>query len=348
MSSRRDMLKASAVGLTVGLAGCSAGDGDAAHNIAMIYAQGGTGDESYSDAANRGLDEAAETFDISFDDSGPQNSADVDDFQNQYARSDDPDYDLIICLGFEHVSPLEENADEYPDQNWALLDTTIDRPNVECWVHAANEGAYVAGEAAATLSSQQFSAGGGSTDPSETTLGFVGGDVEVPGVAEFEAGFRAGAQSVDEGFEVLTSYVGDFDSPDDVEEAALSIIDSGADVLLHGAGTGGVGLFRACQDRGCFAFGVDSRQSETAAEFSDIILGSIIKGVDASVVDAIERVVESEFEGGVTFELGAGEGGFDVPWGVDIGDRIPRAVRLQADATEQAIADGQIDVPERP
>lgn len=351
MTSRRDVLKAGAVGITVGLAGCSTsggGDDEAAYNIAMIYAQGGTGDESFSDAANAGLNEAAEMFDISFDDSGPQNSADFDDFQNQYARSDDPDYDLIICLGFEHVSPLQENADEYPDQNWALLDdNSIDKPNVETWVYAANEGAYIAGEAAATLSSQEFSAGAGSTDPSNTTLGFVGG-VEVPAVTEFEAGFRAGAKSVDEDFELLTSYVGGFDNPGDVEEAARSMIDSGADVLLHGAGAGGSGLFQACQDQGRFAFGADSRQSETASEFSDVILGSIIKGVDQSVINAIERVVEGEFEGGVSHELSAGQGGFEVPWGVGIGDQIPQDVKDQAEATKQAIANGEIDVPDTP
>jgi basic membrane protein A len=211
-------------------------------------------------------------FDIAFDDAGPQNNADFDEFQNQFARSEDPEYDLIICLGFEHVAPLEENTEAYSDQNWALLDAVLDKPNVESWVYAANEGAYIAGETAATLSSREFSAGGGETDPSETTLGFVGG-VEVPAVQEFEAGFEAGMKSVNDDFELLTSYVGGFDNPGDVEEATRSMIDNGADVLLHGAGAGGSGLFQACQDRGCFAFGADSRQSETASEFADVILG---------------------------------------------------------------------------
>ena len=147
---------------------------------------------------------------------------------------------------------------------------------------------------------------------------------------------------------MLSSYVGSFDAPGDVEEAARSMIDSGADVLLHGAGAGGSGLFQACQDRGRFAFGADSRQSETASVFSDVILGSIIKGVDTSVVRSVERVVNGEFEGGQTFELGAGEGGFELLWGVDIGSDIPQEIRDEAEATKQAIADGEIDVPATP
>lgn len=356
MPTRRDVLKASGVGVTISVAGCSTqsrDSDDAEYNIAMVYALGGTGDESFSDAANAGLNEATEMYDIAFEDAGPQNNGEFDDFQTQFARSSNPDYDLIICLGFEQVPPLagsedaEGNADEFPDQNWALLDATVDKSNVESWVYAANEGAYVAGEAAATLSSQEFAAGAGSTDPSEKTLGFIGG-IEVPPVQTFEAGFEAGMKSVDEEFELLTAYVGGFSNPGDVEEAARSMIDDGADVLLHGAGAGGSGMFQACQDRGVFAFGADARQSETASDFSDVILGSIIKGVDQSVIDAVERVVNGEFEGGETFELGAGQGGFEVPWGVEIGDEIPQEVKDQADNTTQEIADGNIDVPDLP
>lgn len=356
MPTRRDILKASGIGLTISVAGCSTQSNDsedAAYNIAMVYALGGTGDESFSDAANAGLNEAADMFDIAFEDAGPQSSGEFDDFQTQFARSSNPDYDLIICLGFEQVTPLagsedsEGNADEFADQNWALLDAVVDKPNVESWTYAANEGAYVAGEAAASLSGQEFSAGAGSTDPSSKTLGFVGG-VEVPPVQTFEAGFEAGMKSVDEEFELLTAYVGGFDNPGDVEEAARSMIDNGADVLLHGAGAGGSGLFQACQDRGRFAFGADAPQSETASDFSDVILGSIIKGVDQSVINAIDRVVNNEYEGGVSFQLGAGEGGFEVPWGVDIGSEIPQSVKDQADTTIQQIADGEIDVPQLP
>jgi basic membrane protein A len=384
MRSRRDVLKIGCATLTVGLAGCSTDGGDGTEspdddgtetdmpgtdmtgtdmtgtdmtdtpgepdfNIGMIYALGGTGDESFSDAANAGINEAAEQFNIAFDDAGPQSSSDFNDFQTQFAESTDPDYDLIICLGFEHVSPLQENAETYSDQNWALLDSTLpeSKPNVESWLYAANEGAYIAGEAAATLSSQEFSAGAGQTDPSETTLGFVGG-AEAPPVQEFEAGFKAGMNSVNEDFELLTSYVGSFDDPGGVETAANSMIESGADVLLHGAGAGGSGLFQACQNDGRFAFGADARQSETASDFSNVILGSIIKGVDQSVVNAVERVVNGEFEGGQTFRLTAGEGGFEVPWGVDIGSEIPQDVKDQADETLQAIADEEIDVPSTP
>jgi len=348
---RRNILKAGAVGLTVSVAGCiSGGDDDdsgGGTNIGLIYGRGGTGDQSFNDAAHRGIEQAVEEFDISYDDAGPQSSGDFGEFQSQYARSTDPDYDLVICLGFEHVSPLEDNADEYEDQQWALLDDVLDRPNVESWVYAEQHGAYMAGEVAAKLSSQEFAAGAAETNPDEKTLGFVGG-AEVPVVQAFEAGFRAGAQSVDEEFEVRSSYVGGFDSPGDVEEAAISMIDSGADVLLHGAGAGGSGLFQACQDRGRFAMGADSRQSETAPEFSDVILGSIMKGVDASVVSAVERVIEGEYEGGETFELGVGEDGVELLWGVDIGDDIPQDIRDGADETAQAIADGDIDVPRTP
>lgn len=348
MTSRRDILTVGAAGLAVGVAGClstgGGGEDDTEANIGLVYGRGGTGDQSFNDAAHRGIEQAVEEFDVSYDDASPQSSVEFGEFQSQYARAEDPDYDLVICVGFEQVSPLEEHADEYDAQQWALLDDVVDRPNVENWVYAEEHGAYMAGEVAAKLSSMEFTAGAAATDADEKTVGFIGG-VEVPVVEAFEAGFRAGAKSVDAEFEVRSSYVGGFDSPGDVEEAAISMIDSGADVLLHAAGAGGSGLFEACQNRGRFALGVDSRQSETAPEFSDVILGSIVKAIDKSVLQAVERVVENEYDGGETFELGVGDGGIELFWGVDIGDDIPQDIRDGADETAKRIADGDIDVP---
>ena len=394
MPSRRDVLKAGGVGLTITLAGCSGdgsdgsdgsdgtdgsggdtggtdgGDGGSGTdggdggdggedeatetpmagediNVGMIYALGGLGDQSFSDAAHRGIQQVEEEYGVSYQNAEPQSSGDFDQFQNRFARSSDPNYDLIVCLGFEQVAPLQENANAYPDQNWALLDASVDRDNVENWVYAEQQGTYLVGQAAAQLSAMEFSAGGGQTDPSNKTLGFVGG-VEVPVVQAFEAGFRAGAQAYDSEFEVLSSYVGGFSNPGQAEETARSMIDNGADVLLHGAGAGGSGVFKACQDEGVFAFGADSRQSETAPQYSDIILGSMIKGVDSSVVQTVEHVVNDNFQGGETFELGAGEGGFELLWGVDIGDQIPQDVKDLAETTKQELADGNIEVPASP
>ncbi len=405
MVSRRDVLRACGVGLTVSAAGCTGngdgdgggetgdggsggngggddggggngggsdgsggdgggGDGDGSDgggsdggggdgmpgsdvDVGMIYAVGGLGDQSFSDAANRGIRRASEDLGVSFQNAEPQNSQEVGSFQDRFARSTDPDYDLVVCLGFEQVDSLQDNAPSYADQNWALLDATLDESNVESWVYAEEQGSYLVGRAAAMLSGMDFSAGGASTDPGNTTLGFVGG-VEVPVVQAFEAGFRAGAKSVNEDFEVLSSYVGGFSNPGDAEETAQSMIDEGADVLYHGAGAGGVGVFRACQSAGRFVFGADSQQSVTAPDFSDVILGSMIKGVDTSVYRAVERVVNGEFAGGETFELGADEGGFELVWGEELGDAVPQSVKDDVASTRTEIANGNIDVPVSP
>jgi basic membrane protein A len=384
MVSRRDVLKASGVGLTVGLAGCSGGRGTPEEttdngdgggggggggggsdtpsgtetesqtplpgedvNVGVIYARGGLGDQSFSDAANRGVRRAREELGISFTNAEPQSTSDFNSFQRRFAESTDPDYDLIVCVGFEHVAPLQENANTYSDQQWAQLDAVVDRSNVESWVYAEEQGSYLVGQAAAQLSTMEFSAGPSATDPSNTVLGFVGG-IEAPVVQAFEAGFRAGAKSVDSGFDVRASYVGDFSSPGVAEETAQSMIDEGADVLYHGAGAGGVGVFRAAQNNEVFAFGADSRQSETVPDFANVILGSMIKGVDTSAFRAVEHVVNDDFQGGNVFELGAGEGGFELVWSDSVGTDVPQEVKDAVVATKEELAAGNIDVPATP
>ena len=379
MVSRREILKASGVGLTVGLAGCSGGrgtddgggetstpeggddtgGGDTGDedtstplpgedvNVGAIYARGGLGDQSFSDAANRGIQRAAEEFGVSFENAEPQSTQEFNSFQERFARSTDPEYDLIVCVGFEHVSPLQENANTYSDQRWAQLDAVVDRSNVESWVYAEEQGSYLVGQAAAQLSTMEFGAGPGTTDPSNTVLGFVGG-AQAPVVQAFEAGYRAGAKSVDSAFDVRASYVGDFSSPGAAEETAQSMINEGADVLYHGAGAGGVGVFRAAQENGVLAFGADSRQSETVPDFANVILGSMIKGVETSAFRAVQHVVEDDFQGGNVFELGAGEGGFELVWSDTAGSDVPQAVKDAVIDTKEEIAAGNVEVPSTP
>jgi basic membrane protein A len=203
MVSRRRILKTGVTGMTVGLTGClqdgdsqdDNGDdeesGDASDtNVGIVYGIGGLDDTSYNNAANRGVREASDESGVEFENFEPETGDEIRGLQEELALSEEPDYNLVVCIGVEHAEPLRENADEYTDQNWALIDTSVDRPNVESWELAGEESAYLTGEAAARLSATEFSAGEGETAPEQKKLGFVGG-AEIPVVQELEAGFRA-------------------------------------------------------------------------------------------------------------------------------------------------------------
>jgi len=323
--------------------GTESGGGDAAVNVGMVYATGGLGDGSFNDQAQTGLQQAAEEFDMQFNESEPSQVSEFRTFQQSYAESTDPDYDLVSCIGFLQAEALGQTSSQYPDQNFMIVDATVDADNVANYVFAEHEGSYLVGEMAGLLTTEQFSAGAGETKE-DTVVGFVGG-VESGLIERFEAGYTAGVQAANSDVEVLSTYVGDFNDPTGGQQAANSMYSRGADIVYHAAGNTGTGVFSAAQENGRFAIGVDRDQSVTKQNFADVILASMVKRVDTAVFNSIEAVVNDSFEGGSTTALGLEQEGVGVVYGGGIGEQVPGNVKTQVDESRQAIIDGEIEVP---
>jgi basic membrane protein A len=316
-------------------------------NIGMVYATGGLGDGSFNDQAQQGLFDAEEDFPIASQASQPEEASQFNTFQRQFAESSDPDYDLICCIGFLQTDALATTSENYPDQSFMLVDSVVDAPNVASYTFAEHEGSYLVGQMAGLLTTREFAAGAGSTDPDASTVGFVGG-VESDLIGKFEAGFTAGVTAADEDVDVITNYVGDFSDPTGGREAALAMYDSGADIVYHAAGNTGTGVFRAARDRERFAIGVDRDQSVTLPDFQDVILASMVKRVDTAVYGAIESVVEDDFDGGSVVSLGLAEEGVGAVYGQQLGSEVPGDVQTAVSDARQAIIDGDVSVPTDP
>jgi len=367
---RRRLLKAASAAGLVGLAGCSGGpsgdgsdgsdgsdggggsdgsDGDGADDVparvGIVYSDGGLGDNSFNDAAQQGLLQAEAEFGIEYNEAEPDGAGEFGRFQQRYASSTDPAYDLVSCIGFNQGDALSETAPQYPDQDFMVVDTTVEESNVASYLFREEEGSFLMGVLAARLSETDFSAGAGATDPDSTNVGFVGG-IDSPVIRRFQAGFEAGVAYASDDVGVTTSYVGSYADPSGGQEAALSMYQNGADIVYHAAGATGVGVFQAAQAEGRFAFGVDQDQSITEESFADVILASMVKRVDTAVYESIANVIDDEHQGGETVALGLESNGVECVYGAEIGDQVPdEIVTAVADAREEIIA-GNIDVPD--
>jgi basic membrane protein A len=315
--------------------------------VGMVYATGGLGDGSFNDQAQQGLRRAERDFSVQSNNAQPEAVSDFGSFQQQFASSTDPDYDLICCIGFLQVDALSQTAGQFPDQNFMIVDETVDSSNVASYVFAEQEGSFLVGQLAGLLTTRDFSAGAGETAGDSTNVGFVGG-VESPLIERFEAGYTAGVKAADGDVDVQTTYVGDFNDPAGGREAALAMYNSGADVVYHAAGNTGTGVFQAAQDQGRFAIGVDRDQSVTRPNFQDVILASMVKRVDTAVYTSIENVVNDSFRGGEVSALGLAEEGVDIVYGQGLSDSIPEEVTSAISESRQSIVDGDISVPTDP
>ncbi|WP_137287154.1 BMP family lipoprotein [Halorussus salinisoli] len=315
-------------------------------NVGMVYATGGLGDNSFNDMAHAGIQNAAEEFDLEFQNAEPSSPSDVAALQRRFARSQNPNYDLICCIGFVQQEALSQNSQRFSDQKFMVVDTVVESPNVASYVFKEHQGSFQVGHLAGLLTTMDFSAGGGETND-DLTVGFVGGQ-EVPLIKKFEAGYTAGVQHANPDVGVLSAYSGSFNDPAQGQSIANSMYDNGADIIYHAAGGTGNGVFRAAQSRGRYAIGVDADQSQSLPEYSNVILASMVKHVDEAVFQAARNVVNGNFEGGTVNNLGLEQDGVEAVYGRGLESEIPEQVKSQLQQSRQQIIDGEITVPTDP
>ena len=84
---------------------------------------------------------------------------------------------------------------------------------------------------------------------------------------------------------------------------AQRLLDAGADIVLPVAGESvGWGAGAAVQEHeNAWLIGVDTDWTETAPEYVDILLTSIEKRFDVSVVQAARAIVDNQFAGGIHY-----------------------------------------------
>ena len=309
---------------------------------AMVTDIGGLGDQSFNDSANAGLERAAEEFDVE-----PEvlESGTASDYQNNLTQLADNGFTPVYAIGFLMTDALTEIAPQYPDTNFAIVDSVVDAENVASLTFREQEGSYLAGVLAGLMTQEDTEY----TNPDNKVVGFLGGQ-ESDLIAKFEAGYTAGVESVCPDCEVLVQYAGStpdaFNDPARGKEISLQQINQGADIIYHASGATGAGLFEAASEEDIFAIGVDSDQAELNPDAP--ILTSMVKRVDNAVFQTIRAARNGEFPGGEVQTFGLEDEGIGLaPYG-RFDDQVPQEVKDQIDQARQGIIEGEIEVPEAP
>jgi len=171
--------------------------------------------------------------------------------------------------------------------------------------------------------------------------------MEIPPVVRYQAGFVAGAKSVDPTVKVISLYAGKFDDQAKGKELGLSLISQGADVVFAAAGQTGIGTFNACQEsKKALFIGVDTDQFMTLTNPGDTILTSAVKRIDVAVFDVVKKALDGKFPGGQNLTYGLVEDGVGISPFHDFDTKVPQSIK---DAVAKAMADiksGAVKVPE--
>ena len=306
--------------------------------IGVVFDLGGRGDKSFNDGAYIGAQRAAGELGARVRYVEPGEGSDREAGLRLLAAEG---MKLVIGVGFIFTDDLSALAREYPDVAFAGVDFAVTigadgKPvappgNLAALKFREEQGSFLVGAIAALV--------GGSKK-----VGFVGG-MDSPLIHKFEAGYRAGVKEVCPDCEVLVQYAGvtpeAFRNPGRGKELALSQYQQGVNVIYHASGSTGLGVFEAARTMNRYAIGVDADQYREAP---GRVLTSMVKRVDNAVYDAILRVKENRFTGGV-YNFGLAEDGVGYVYDEHNRALIPDAVRARVEALKAEIIAGRIAVP---
>lgn len=263
--------------------------------ICQITNTGGLNDNYFNELLYEGVQEAAQTH--AWEASVLQSASAADSSRNLNIFAD-ADCQLIVAPG-NLAEAMQTVAQANPDQRFMLMDFGFDPPLDNVWVqtYAVDQAAFLAGYVAA----------------SATQTGKVGtfGGIDIPPVTDFMDGFALGVEYYNRengtNIQVLGwdaekhegIFIGSFCCSTEGRQAARQLLDAGADVILPVSGQSvGVGAGTEIQEHGdAWVIGVDTDWTKTNPEFKDIILTSIEKRFDVSVMLAADAVANGSFSG---------------------------------------------------
>ncbi|CAA9226245.1 MAG: ABC transporter, substrate-binding protein (cluster 11, riboflavin/purine nucleoside/unknown) [uncultured Acidimicrobiales bacterium] len=319
--------------------GAGSGSGGEGFKACQVTDIGGIDDRSFNETAYEGILRAEEELgaESEFLESGGE-----EDYATNIAALMDQGCDLIVTVGFLLGDATLEAAEANPDQDFAIVDFAYDEPvdNIKPLLFNTNEAAFLAGYLAAGMT--------------ETgTVGTFGG-VNVPPVTIFMDGFLAGIEhhNTEKGTDVALLgwdgadglFTGDFEDQDKGRQTAQSLLDEGADIVFPVAGPVGLGAAAAVRDAGdANMVWVDSDGCESAAEFCDLFITSVLKNIDNAVFDTIETAQAGELDGepylGTLENDGVGLAELH-----EFEDDVPQELKDELEALQASIIAGDIPV----
>ena len=225
---------------------------------------------------------------------------------------------LIFGTTFGYMEPMLKVAADSPDVKFEHATGYKTAPNMRTYDSRTYEGAYMAGVVA-----------GGMTKTN--TLGVVG-SIPIPEVIRNINSFTLGALSVNPKVKTKVVWVNEWFNPPKETEAAQSLINGGADVLMQNTDSSAV-LQTAGKNKK-YAFGWDS---DMTAYSPDAHLASAVINWAPYYIKATRDALEGTWKGDERAWWGVKEGAIDL---VSISDKVPADVKEKVEKVKAGLKDG--------
>ena len=228
---------------------------------------------------------------------------------------------IIFATSFGYMEPMLKVAAEFPDVKFEHATGYKTAPNMGIYDSKFYEPAYMAGIVAGKMTKTN-------------TLGFVG-SFPIPEVLRNINAFTLGAQSVNPKVKTKVVWVSTWSDPPKEGDAAQSLINGGADVLLQN--TDSTAVLQTAEKNGKYAFGWDSDMSAFAAKAH---LGSAVANWGGYYKQAVKSVIDGSWKMDRTV-WGVKEGMNDF---IKPADVVPADIKAKVEEVKAGMKAGTFEV----
>ena len=311
-----------------------------------LLVTGSFGDKAFNDSAQAGMKKLEEELGDKVEVNMVEMGSDKTKFEGSMLDAAESDADIIITGLWDMKEITEQVAPQYPDKKFIIFDTDVDYTlgdlsNVYSMSYKQNEGAFLAGVLAASVTSSDMEFAN-----EDAVIGFVGAKDTAAVINDSAVGYIEGAQFVNPDIKVLVSYVGSYVDSATAKELALTQYSSGADCVFVAAGPASVGVIEAGAESQKYVIGVDSDQALAyeGKDEANYIISSAIKGVGDSLFSPIERAQAGELPYGEHETLGLAEGAVGLADNEIYNTVVPEDVRTAVDGAKEKLLAGEVTV----
>ena len=228
---------------------------------------------------------------------------------------------IIFATSFGYMDAMLKVAGEFPDVKFEHATGYKTAPNMRIYDASFYQDTYMAGVIAGKMTKTNV-------------LGFVG-SFPIPEVLRNINAFTLGAQSVNPKIRTKVVWVNTWFDPPKESEAAQSLINQKADVLLQN--TDSTAVLQTAEKNGKYAFGWDSDMSSFGPKAH---LGSAIVNWAPYYIKAIEEVKAGTWKTERTV-WGVKEGLNDL---IKIADVVPEDAKKRVEEIKAGMKDGSFEV----
>lgn len=228
---------------------------------------------------------------------------------------------LIFGTTFGYMEPMLKAAADLKDVKFEHATGYKTAENLRTYDSRTYEGAYLAGVIAGKMTKSNV-------------LGYVG-SVPIPEVIRNINSFTLGAQSVNPKIKTKVVWVNEWFNPPKETEAATSLINGGADVLMQNTDSSAV--LQTAESKGKRAFGWDS---DMTAYGPKAHLGSAVINWAPYYISATKEALEGKWATGKSW-WGVKEGAIDI---VSLAADVPEDTKKKIDEIKAGLKDGSFSI----